>query len=108
MSKFDDFTKAVLDGVRDIATDELQGLVQTARNDAQTFLERTEAKLKRRTEMLARGELLKEDFEDLVKGQADLALLFGLTQAGIGAARLQRFRDALIRLVVDVAFRTFL
>jgi hypothetical protein len=108
VSKFDDFTRAVLDGVPRIATGELKGLVRSAKADAQAFLDSAKEKLERRTEMLARGDLLKEDFEDLVKGQADLAVLFALTQAGVAAARLQRFRKALIDLVIKSAFKTFL
>jgi hypothetical protein len=31
-----------------------------------------------------------------------------LTQAGIAAASVQRFRDAVIKLVIDTAFKSFL
>jgi hypothetical protein len=108
MSQFDDFVEGVLDGVQDIATDDLSGLVQNARGDARAFLVSAEEKLKRRTQMLADGLIDKEDFEDLVKGQADLVVLQALTQIGIGAARLERFRRDLIKLVVDTAFDVFL
>jgi hypothetical protein len=50
----------------------------------------------------------KREFQDLVKGEKDLAKLHALTEAGIATARLERFRSGLITLVIDSAFGRFL
>jgi hypothetical protein len=108
MSTFDSFVSEVLKGVKGLATDELNSFADAAKDDAKAFLEASKANLKRWTAQLENNQLSKDEFESLVAGQADLAQLLALTQAGIGAARLQRFRDALIKLVIDKAFATFL
>jgi hypothetical protein len=108
MSQFNDFIGTVIDGVRDIAIDDLAGFVADAEDDARAFVANAELKLRRRTEMLASGELTPGEFEDLVRGQVDLAVLFALTEAGVAAARLERFRQDLIELVVNKAFAFFL
>ena len=108
MSKFDDFKNAIVDGAQALATSTLSGLGAQAGSDARDFLRRTDAKLERWTKMLAKGDLTKLEFKTLVESQEGLAALNALTQAGIAAAALQRFRDGLIDLVVKSAVKTFL
>ncbi len=108
MSKFDDFVSEVFKGVKDLATGDLKDLQNAAKEDADAFITLGKADLRKWTHELAEGKLSQEEFSDLVAGQADLAKLFALAQAGIATARLQRFRDALIKLVIDKAFDTFL
>jgi hypothetical protein len=108
MSKFNDFRDAIFDGAESLARQSLNEAVSAARDDAKDFFEATKNNLRDWTRQLADGQLKKREFESLVKGEKDLATLFALTQAGIQAARIQRFRDALIKLVIDAAFKTFL
>jgi hypothetical protein len=108
MSKFDDFEKLVLGGLKDILSKDLKPLLQQAKDDAQDFLDSSAKKLQKWTKQLAKGDLSKDEFEDLVRGQADLAKLLALTKEGVGKAALQRFRNALVDLVVDSAFKVFL
>src|SRR5438128_942246 len=108
MSKFDDFTKTVLGGVKGLATGTLKDFLAASKDDAKAFLQQSEDNLRRWTRQLALNELSKDEFEELVRGQADVAAMVALTQAGITAARIQRFRDALINLVIDAAFKTFI
>jgi hypothetical protein len=108
MSKFDDFTKTVLGGVKGLATGTLKDFLASAKDDAKAFLQQSEDNLRRWTRQLALNELSKDEFEELVRGQAEVAEMAALTQAGITAARIQRFRDALINLVIDAAFKTFI
>lgn len=108
MSVFDDFFSEILNGVKGLATGELKNFATAAKSDAQAFLETSKENLRRRTRLLADGQLTKEEFEDLLAGDAEVAQMFALTQAGISAARIQRFRDGLINLVIDTAFKKFL
>lgn len=107
MSAFDEFLDNVVVGARDLARQSLQGFVTQAEDDARDFLERSRADLQLWTEQLARGELSKDEFSDLVGGLKDLAKMRALTGAGVAAARVQRLRNALINLVIDSAFKAF-
>ena len=108
MSKFDEFGAAVLKGSKDLARQVLGGFEDDAKTDAQAFLDKTEANLRKWTKMLAALELTKQDFEDLVQAQAALAEIHALTQAGVALTRLDQFRTGLINLVIDSAFDVFL
>jgi hypothetical protein len=108
MSKFSSFENSVISGVKDLATGALKDFLVDAQNDAKGFLKMSEEDLKRWTDELASQKLDKDEFADLVDGEGDLAQLDALTQLGIAEADLQRFRDGLINLVKDAAFKAFL
>jgi hypothetical protein len=67
--------------------------IQTSRND-----------LKRWIEELARGEIDKEEFENLVKGQADLVEMHALKQAGLAAVQIDSFVNGVLDIVISAAF----
>lgn len=104
MSRFDEFVNGVLEGAKQLARDMLQKGIEEARQDAESFLQRTDEKMRRWTGLLARGELKRDEFEFLVRSQTDLAELAALNRMGIEAARLQAFRNKLIDLVINKAF----
>ena len=108
MSQIDDFFGTVVSGSKGLAEQTLQGFVAQAKDDTRNFLAQSKQQLQQWTTQLALGQLSKMEFEVLVGGLKDLAALRALTQAGIAAADIQRFRDALITLVIDAAFKTFL
>ena len=108
MSKFDVFVGGVLDGTRSLAKDLVDDLQQQSRADAQAFLDKTQADLQRWTGLLANGQLSEMDFSDLVHAKKALAEIHALTQAGIAATKLERFRSGLVDLVIDTAFKVFL
>jgi hypothetical protein len=108
MSSFDDFAKAIVSGSEALAKNTLQGFVDDARDDAKAFLEKNKGDLSRWTKMLIEQHMTKAEFSDLVRGQAALVELHALTEAGIALTRLQQFRDGLIDLVIDTAFKTCL
>ena len=55
-------------------------------------------------DQLQAGQLTQDDFTDLVNGDKDLAKLDAITQAGLALEQVQRFRDALVNLVINAAF----
>jgi hypothetical protein len=59
------------------------------------------------TQQLAYKKIDSDDLKDYLKAEARLAEMAALTAAGIAAADLQRFRDALINTIVDAATSTF-
>jgi hypothetical protein len=108
MSAFVDFRTAVLDGVEALAKDLLHGNVQAAREDAETFIANSGDKLQRWTKLLAEGQLTQDEFAALVRSQKDLAEMNALSLAGISAARAQVFRDKMVAVVIDSAFKVLL
>lgn len=107
LSRFDDFGRAVKDGAEVIARDLFGELRAQAVADARDFLSRTRGDLRAWTALLARRELTRAEFGDLVKGQRELARLHALTRQGVELARLERFRVRFINLVIRSAFREF-
>jgi hypothetical protein len=105
---FNDFKSQVVSNAGAQARNTLKDFVVIAEDDANAFLISSEEKLKRWAGMLAEGQLTKLEFSALVDSQKGLAVLNGLAHAGIAAAALQRFRDSLIDIVLDAAFKTFL
>jgi hypothetical protein len=108
VSKFDDFSDVVLKGAKDLAKNSFGGFVAEAANDTQAFLDKAQADLQRWVKLLANGKLTKQDFSDLVQAKKALAEIHALTQAGITLTKVERFRSALITLVIDSAFDVFL
>lgn len=108
MSNYDDFVKAVEEGVKELAKKTLKGFKQEALTDAKAFLESSKDDLQRWTRLLAHGELSHDDFEWLVLGRKDVAKLHALKQSGLALVRLDRFKNALVDLVIDIAFDVFL
>jgi len=108
MSDFDGFLEAVKEGAKLLAKDAFGGLETQAIEDANSFVQKCEDDLKRWAEHLALGDLDEDDFKDLVEGKAALAEIHALTQAGIGIAKVERFRSGLIDLVVNKGIQFFL
>ena len=108
MSSFNQFLDAVKSGSKDLARDVFDGFEDQALEDTKAYLENSKQDLQRWTNLLAQGELTKQDFEDLVKAKKALLQIHSLTQAGIALAKLDQFRSRFITMVVNTAFGVFL
>jgi hypothetical protein len=108
MSKLDDYWKAVQDGLLNIAKGDLKDFLKQAKDDGDQFLTSVKNDVETWTKQLNDGGLSKDEFDFLVRGKADLAKMHALMEAGITAIRVQNFRDAVINLVIDTAFKVFL
>jgi len=72
-------------------------------SDVKDFLERSKDDLKRWIEGLARGDMDKDEFQSLVKGQADVAGMRALKQAGLAAVQIDTFTNGVLDIVVSAA-----
>ncbi len=108
MSKFDDFLEQLTDSIAELVRDELKEFEAAALKDGKAFVEKSMHDLLRWTGLLDSGHLTKDDFAWLVAGKKDLAEMAALEQAGLTLVRLDKFRTALIDLVVGTAFNVFL
>lgn len=108
MPDVDAFLDALRDEVTDLARTHLQEMQEAALEDGEAFLNQTQDDLKRWGRLLEQGELSREEFESLVRGQKDVAEMEALKQAGLAAVRAAQFRDALIDRIVGTASRILL
>lgn len=108
MPDFNDFLDALKGEIVDLAQSNWEEFRDAAVQDGEAFLKKTKGDLKRWTRLLEQGELSREDVEWLIKGKRDLAEMEALKQAGLAAARIDRFRSALIDRVISTTFRVFL
>lgn len=108
MPDFDALLDTLKDEVADLAETHLQEVRDEAIRDGEDFLNRTQDDLRRWTRLLEEGELSRDEFESLVRGQKDLAEMEALKQTGLAAAQAERFRDALIDRIISTTSRVLL
>ncbi len=108
MPDFDALIDTLKNEVVDLAESHLQEATDAAIQDGEEFLHRSEENLKRWTRLLEQEKLSQEEFELLVRGQKDLAEMEALKRAGLAAARIDQFREALLDRVIHTASRVVL
>jgi hypothetical protein len=108
VASFQDFLTALEDSLKKLATQDWATVRDAAVKDGQAFFAKARDDLKKWTEELAEGKLSKEDFEDLIKGQRDLAELTALKAAGLAEVKLQQFLTDLVNTIVTTATSVFL
>ena len=73
-------------------------------SDVRDFLEKSKENLERWIEELVRGDLDQDEFQSLVKGQADVAEMRALKQAGLAMVQIDTFTNGVLDIVVSAAF----
>jgi hypothetical protein len=96
--------KSIEDQAKALAQKLFKQYTEQAVSDAKDFLEKSKNDVKRWIEELARGELGRDEFDSLVKGQADLAEMHALKQAGLAQVQIDTFVNGLLDIVVSAAF----
>ena len=104
---WEDFKDAILEGAKQLAKDTVGDVLDSAKDDVKAFLESIKGDLKNWKKMLENGEISKEDLKDLIEAKEALAEIHALTQAGIAAAKIERFKSGLINLVTNTAKSMF-
>ena|SRR5437867_4223141 len=95
--------KSIEDQTKALAEKLFKQYTQQAVSDAKDFLQKSRDDLKRWIEELARGEISKDEFGSLVKGQLDVAEMRALKQAGLAQVKIDTFTDGLLDIVVNAA-----
>jgi hypothetical protein len=96
--------KSVEDQAKALAEKVFKQYTHQAVSDVNDFIQTSRDDLKRWIEELARGEIDKEEFESLVKGQSDLAEMHALKQAGLAAVRIDSYVKGVLDIVISAAF----
>lgn len=104
---WEDFKDAILEGAKQLAKDTVGDLLESAKDDAKAFLESIKDDLKNWHKMLKDDEISKDDLKDLIEAKEALAEIRALTQAGIAAVKIERFKTGLLNLVTNTAKSMF-
>ena len=96
--------KSVEDQSKALAEKLFKQYTHQAVSDVKDFLEKSKDALASWIQDLARGDLDKDEFESLVRGQADLAEMRALKQAGMGMVQIDTFINGVLDIVVSAAF----
>jgi len=96
--------KSVEDQSKALAEKLFKQYTHQALIDVRDFLEKSKDALKRWVEDLVRGDIDKNEFESLIKGQADLAEMRALKQAGLAAVQIDTFTNGVLDIIVNAAF----
>src|SRR5262245_9621843 len=103
MANFSDFLNDVKTGITQVGTTQFGEFAAQAKQDGQSFLASLEDDLRTWTQQLAAGLISPADFAFLVRGKKDLAAMSALTEAGLGAARVDTARNAIIDVILTAA-----
>jgi hypothetical protein len=71
--------------------------------DAKDFVESTKGDLANWTNALEAGELDKDDFESLVRGETDLAEMRSLKEAGLAQITIDTFTNGVVQILINTA-----
>ena len=104
MANIDTILKSVEDQSKALAEKLFKQYTHQAVSDVRDFLQKSAVNLKRWVEELARDDLDKDEFESLIKGQADLAEMRALKQAGLAAVQIDTFTNGVLDIIVNAAF----
>ena len=101
---WDKFAISISTEVGELFSGKLKSYKDAAEKDAKAFLEASKNDIEKWTIELAEGELLKNEYEILVKGKADVLKMLYLKQLGIGKIEKEKFMKGLIKIIVKAAF----
>jgi hypothetical protein len=96
--------KSVEDQSKVLAEKLFKQYTHQALSDVRDFLEKSKDALRRWVEDLDRGDLDKDEFKSLIKGQADVAEMRALKQAGLAAVQIDTFTNGVLDIIVNAAF----
>ena len=101
MPKIEEQLKDILGDAVDFAKKDLLGLIKKAKADESEFIQDQGKSLERYIAALAKGDISKEEFADLVKGLVSLHKIEGYRLSAEVKARAQELSNKITELVID-------
>lgn len=108
MATFADFTANLRTALANLIQKNYSDFANQAQSDIQSFLTDANDDLVKWTGLLANGSIDQDDFNLLVRSDADLLELHALKQAGLAQARWDLLVNSVLETVVSVAIKTFI
>ena len=101
MATLESNLKIILGNAVGFAKDDLKKLIADAKSDGSQFIKKQAKSLEKYIEELAKGEISKEEFEDLVKGLTSLDTMEFHRLSAEVKARAQELANQMTELVID-------
>jgi hypothetical protein len=108
MASFEDYWKELSKEFIKFAETSWKDYSAAAKKDGEAFLQKSKADLERWTKLVAAGGLTRDDFEWLLIGKKDVAVLVSLKEIGLAKVALDRFVNGVIDIIVSTTFKVFL
>ena len=105
---FEDIFVELKKEVFELAKSTARDYASKAKEDADDFLDSSKSKLKEWVTALSQGKIDKDEFKWLVNSQKSLAKMKVLTQAGLGKIEVDKFRDGITQMIINVVFEKVL
>ena len=102
------FILQVSDGVKDLCIGSFSNLKNTLTKDMQGYLEKSKHKFEVWSQQLINGELTKEEYEILVKGQMKVAEFITIKHIEMGKIEIEKLSSGLAKVIIDTTFRLLL
>ena len=99
---FEKILKELKESLLQLLGNQYAGLKKETKKDIEDFLTSSKDKLERWTKLLASGDISLDDYQWLVESQKDLLTMKGLEKAGISKISLGRFKNKVVKTIVDV------
>lgn len=93
--------KEVEKQIAELAKTSFQNYASQAQKDGTSFLIAIEKDMNRWVGLLEANEISPADFKDLILGQQELFRLVALKQAGLAAIQADRFKHAVLNLLIN-------
>lgn len=103
MNGIDDFIASLRPGILALAQNTLGEFITEAQRDAEGLLALARADIARWNDLLVAGKLKADEYQLLLQIEAATFGMHALTATGLAQVRIERFRKALVSLVVDSA-----
>jgi hypothetical protein len=104
VSKFDVFFSAVLDDAERVGGSSASNFLRQTTIDNQAFKLQAEVDLQRWSAEMNNGQMDRDDFASLLRGQLSEATLAALLKAGAAQKQAGVMRDKIINLATKAAF----
>jgi hypothetical protein len=104
MAAIDNLLKDAGTQIEKLAAQLFTNFKDQAVTDGQDFLQRARNDLNDWTHALEAGQMTKDEFTSLVKGESDLAEMRALKQAGLAQIDIDTFTNGVINIVINAAF----
>jgi hypothetical protein len=108
VDKFDEFFKVVLGAAKDIGGEAVQSFLKEGTVESKQFMQVAKADLERWTTELAKGDMDRDMFEYLIRGQADAAVLAALAKAAQTGKKAEIIRKKVADVAIKAAFTILL
>ncbi len=98
---YNGFIGNLKDGAGELIKDEIKGLVNTAKDDAESFIKEQGEKLERYLDQLTNGLITKKQFEGYVFDMKSLTEMESLKMKVAAKARAQNLAEGIKKLIID-------